>query len=350
MTTEEALEIADSVQFDEDDSQDTHRDRRGKPKAKNRPSDYKRHEWAEKDSAQEYWGDPITKSGGQKEHFHPKSNRRRKKQIVVNVHGGNVHMSDADSLDAQKSRFDAADRSAMRRHIERAPLHPAIKARLLAHSQSVQFDDEGTEQASIPLKWIVDAINALQAAQAAMSGPAEPMPDEAMPEGPPVQMAHPLGIQPSPVRVRDTGLLKTGRPYDLDSREVWQDAKDNPWSSGVASSLLAHPILAVDRAMQGKGEQERARQEALNSRLRQNDALDAAEGQPVTMPDWFHNYEGDETGPGIITDPHEHHHKHSIAAMNALLQGNMEAYEHHVGEREKATDLVMQQINSRRRQ
>lgn len=64
--------------------------------------------------------------------------------------------------DAQKSRIDAAERKAMRRMIQAAPLPPQIKQALLQHSRSVQFSDDGREIPSVPLKWTTDAAVAVQ--------------------------------------------------------------------------------------------------------------------------------------------------------------------------------------------
>jgi hypothetical protein len=60
--------------------------------------------------------------------------------------------------DATIERYNRAERKCMRRLIQSAPLHNALKYRLLEHSASVQFTDKGREVPSIPILWMVEAI------------------------------------------------------------------------------------------------------------------------------------------------------------------------------------------------
>lgn len=89
-----------------------------------------------------------------------------------------------------------------------------------------------------------------------------------------VQFDHPLGIKPSPIRVRDTGLLNEGGRYDENSRELWRDFNQGAEGDIGIGRMLSVPVLAADRFMQRKGIAERQRQEAINHRLALNNELE----------------------------------------------------------------------------
>lgn len=172
MTTEEALAVADAVQFGKYDTD------RSKDKAKLQDSagDVKRKGYREakyarfrarrdgqKQQARRHWEDPEYTPPGSSGDQHYKasySSQRKKDTARLGAHGG-VHIQKVEhmhfSLEAQKARIDRAERTAMRRMIEASPLPDRTKAALLLHSKRVQFADDGKEIPSVPLKWVVQA-------------------------------------------------------------------------------------------------------------------------------------------------------------------------------------------------
>ena len=182
MTTEEALAVAESVQFEGDHHTDRVHDRArgvavgGKPqnfyrdvgRRQDSPGHHKGKrllESRERQRMKRHWEDSEYTPPGSTDNQNYKdsySAGRGKKRDVHIERVENIHFSDAQQFaEATKARYDAAERGAMRRAIYYANIHPAIKVALLQHSTAVQFSDAGDEIPSVPLSWIVRAARGI---------------------------------------------------------------------------------------------------------------------------------------------------------------------------------------------
>lgn len=174
MTTEEALAVAESVQLDESAAgkgKPPHVNRKGlrpgrgtKHLGKSRGGGFSnenvqhmRRHWEDPENIAEY------DEGSAKHQERSQHSKGMTHSRPIHIqHVNSVHFSEtAQFAEATKARFDAAERSAMRRAIVRANIHPAIKKALLRHSGSVQFSDSGDEVSSVPMTWVLAAARGL---------------------------------------------------------------------------------------------------------------------------------------------------------------------------------------------
>ncbi len=173
MTTEEALAVADSVQWS--DEWDAAKDAR--LAAARGDQDKKEKRGRRRRLIAKDWRSALHKGDTKgmddfereldddDDHKYPPDHRSQPTGgHTIHVHGDGhtLHFSDAEQFaEATKQRLDAAERQAMRRAIAKADIHPAIKLALLRHAEAVQFSDAGREIPSVPLSWIVQAAQGI---------------------------------------------------------------------------------------------------------------------------------------------------------------------------------------------
>ena len=148
MTTEEALAVAESVQFDSE--------RRGFRQLRG-PKGPRVDDVVVPRASKDEEGEPPKRL----ERRRGKNNKKDKHSIHIEK-VGTMRFSEAQQFaEATKGRYDAAERGAMRRAIYYANIHPAIKVALLQHAPAVQFSDAGNEVPSVPLSWVMRAARGI---------------------------------------------------------------------------------------------------------------------------------------------------------------------------------------------